>query len=234
MRLPRALDPAELRVLGALLEKAQTTPEYYPLTVKALVAACNQKSNRDPVTVYTEGDVRDALEGLRKDVLVWRTEGARSERWNESVTRRLDLEPAARALMTLLLLRGPQTPGELRSRSDRLHPFNSLGNVEDGLRGLTEGMEPLVEELPRQPGQKERRWTHLLGDPEVAAVPPAAWSSPAASSVSTSGNPLEARLAFLEDQVSSILEQLEELKAQVFGGSSPGEGSSGEGSLGEG
>jgi len=229
MRLPRALKPPELRVLGALLEKAQTTPEYYPLTVKSLMAACNQKSNRDPVTRYTEDEVRDALEGLRKDVLVWRTDGARAERWNESVTRRLDLAPASRALLTLLLLRGPQTPGELRSRSERMHPFSALSGVEDGLRSLTEGLEPLVQELPRQPGQKERRWAHLLGEPAASGnstameasegdvSTPASVSAPRTSSAPATGTPFAERVTNLEKQVASILEQLEELRELVVG-----------------
>ncbi len=163
-RLPRRLDEIECRVLGALLEKEQTTPEYYPLTVNALVAACNQRTNRDPVTDLDERDVHAALDRLRKSVLAWNTEGARTERWRHALDRRWRLEPATKALITLLLLRGPQTPGELRARSERMHRFGSPGEVESALRRLAEGREPLVRELPRAPGQKENRWVHLAGE----------------------------------------------------------------------
>src|SRR4051794_10141398 len=116
-RIPRQLDAAEIRVLGVLLEKEQITPEACPLTVNALIAGCNQKTNREPVMELTEGQVVDALERLRQDVLVWRTESARSERWQQSVVRRWGLDHAGKALMALLLLRGAQTAGELRTRS---------------------------------------------------------------------------------------------------------------------
>ncbi len=161
--IPRPLDAVEVRVLGALLEKEQTTPELYPLTVNALLAACNQKTNREPVLQLSEAAVWEALERLRQEVLVWRSEGARAERWKQSVSRRWGLDAAGKALMTLLLLRGPQTAGELRSRSDRLHAFASLEEVEETLRRLAATEEPLVAELPRRAGQKETRWTHLVG-----------------------------------------------------------------------
>jgi hypothetical protein len=163
-RLPRPLDPVECRVLGALLEKEQTTPEYYPLTVNALVAACNQKTNREPVTELTEGEVTAALERLRKNVLVWSSEGARTERWRHALDRRWRLTPATKALVTLLLLRGPQTPGELRGRSERMRRFATPAEVEAALAELAAGREPLARELPRAPGQKENRWTHVAGE----------------------------------------------------------------------
>lgn len=177
MRLPRTLDPVEIRVLGALLEKEQTTPDQYPLTLNALVAACNQRTNREPVMDLAPPDVAGALDRLHEDVLVWPTSGARTERWRHSVDRRWQLTPAARAVMTVLLLRGPQTPGELRGRSDRLHPFESTAEVEATLEELATGDEPLVVQLGRRPGQKEARWAHLVGgepeDVETAApVPP--------------------------------------------------------------
>ena len=148
-RLPRPLDPVEIRVLGALLEKQQATPEYYPLTLHALVAACNQKTNRDPVTDLHEAAVLAALERLREHVLVWKTGGARAEKWEQNVDRRWGLDAAGKAVMTLLLLRGEQTPGELRGRSDRLHAFATPGEVEDALRTLAAGPEPLVAERAR-------------------------------------------------------------------------------------
>ena len=173
-RIPRQLDPVEIRVLGSLLEKEQTTPEAYPLSLNALVAACSQQTNREPVMRLSDREVSAALERLRQDVLVWRTEGARVERWKQSVERRWDLDPAAKALLTVLFLRGPQTSGQLRQRSERLHAFASLAAVEELLARLARAEEPLIRELPRAPGQKERRWAHLLGTLVPGA---AAWSA---------------------------------------------------------
>ncbi|MCB1054340.1 MAG: YceH family protein [Acidobacteria bacterium] len=212
--LPRALDPVEMRILGALLEKAQTTPDYYPLTVSALVAACNQKSNREPVMELGQDDVLDGLESLRRDVLAWRSEGARSERWSEGVTRRLHLEPPARAVLTLLLLRGPQTAGELRARSDRMASFGSLDEVHDVLAELATRAEPVVVELARRPGQKETRWAHLLGgEPsEETGDAPAADYESTARPVTASRSALEDRLAALEDRIESLEAELAELR----------------------
>jgi uncharacterized protein YceH (UPF0502 family) len=178
-RIPRRLDPVEIRVLGSLLEKEQATPEAYPLSLNALVAACNQRTNRDPVMELSDAEVSAALDRLRQEVLVWRTEGARTERWKQSVERRWELDAPAKALVTLLLLRGAQTAGELRSRSDRLHAFSSLAEVEATLRRLAAAPEPLVRELSRRPGQKETRWIHLVGDlAETAPGPaPGAWEA---------------------------------------------------------
>ena len=163
MRQIRELESTEIRVLGALLEKEQATPDYYPLTVNALIAACNQKSNRFPVTELTETEIIEALETLRSDVLAWRTDSTRSERWSQSISRRLELDPEEKAVLTLLMLRGPQTSGELRSRSTRLHSFSNLREVDATLRRLAEEDRELAVELSRQPGQKETRWAHLLG-----------------------------------------------------------------------
>src|SRR6202035_102365 len=188
----RQLDAVEIRVLGALLEKEQTTPEAYPLTMNALLAACNQKTNRDPVTSLTETEVDAAVERLRQEVLVWRVEGARVERWKQSVSRRWSLDSGAKALLTLLLLRGPQTAGELHSRSERLHAFASLAEVEEALRRLAAADEPLVREQPRRPGQKENRWIHLVGEiaerreeeEEIAAVGAGPGAGPPRTSLS--------------------------------------------------
>lgn len=162
-KIPRPLETAEVRVLGALLEKEQTTPELYPLTVNSLIQACNQKTAREPVMEMSEGAVHGALRQLLHDELVSRSEGARVTRWHHALNLRWSLDPGRRAVMALLLLRGPQTPGELRSRSERLHAFATVGELEDALLGLAAGPEPLVRELPKGPGQKEARWTHLLG-----------------------------------------------------------------------
>jgi uncharacterized protein len=209
-RTPRQLDALEIRVLGVLLEKEQTTPEAYPLTVNAVLAGCNQKTNRDPVMELTETQVVDALERLRQEVLVWRTEGARSERWQQSVVRRWGLDRAGKALMTLLLLRGPQTPGELRTRSDRLHPFATLQEVEEALQRMANIDEPLVAEQPRRPGQKEIRWTHLVG--EILEPDETAPAQPAEIQARPSGPPLSERVARLEETVQRLEAELAELR----------------------
>lgn len=213
-RIPRKLDPVEIRVLGSLLEKEQTTPEAYPLTVNSLLLACNQKTNREPVMDLTEGQVVDALERLRQEVLVWRTEGARSEKWQQSVVRRWGLDRAGKALMTLLLLRGPQTPGELRTRSERMHPFASVEEVEEALQRMAAMDEPLVIELPRRPGQKEIRWTHLVGD--VAEQPVPRTAAPLAEPELPAGplpGALSTRVAKLEEIVAKLAEDVETLKS---------------------
>ncbi len=214
-RLPRRLDAVECRVLGALLEKEQTTPEYYPLTVNALVAACNQKTNREPVMELGAGEVTAALERLRKNVLVWSSEGARSDRWRHALDRRWRLAPATKAVVTLLLLRGPQTPGELRARSERMHRFASPREVETALAELATGREPLARELPRAPGQKENRWTHLAGEETGAARAAGGPAAPGTTGRSISPAPgpapatagpadLAARLDALEARVAEL------------------------------
>ena len=163
MRMIRELDATEVRVLGALMEKEQATPDYYPMTINALVAACNQKSGRDPVTELSETEVVETLDRLRQDVLAWRSDGGRVERWSQSISRRLELTRESKAVLTLLMLRGPQTPGQLRSRSGRLHAFEDLAEVDATLREMASGDAPIVVELERQPGTKESRWAHRLG-----------------------------------------------------------------------
>ncbi len=215
MRKVSDLGPVEQRILGALLEKEQATPEYYPLTVSALLAACNQKSNRSPVTSLTETEVVETLDELRKQVLAWRSDGARSERWSQSISRRLELDPEEKAILTLLLLRGPQTPGELRSRSGRLHAFEDIHRVEEALRRMMTEEREMVVELARAPGQKESRWAHQLGDlvePEALAAnapaPAAAVPSPAASSRVAE---LEERIDALEEAVAALRSELDAL-----------------------
>jgi uncharacterized protein len=206
LRLARELDTIEIRVLGSLLEKQQSTPEAYPLTLNALIAACNQKSNREPVTELSEDEVLGALERLREHVLVWKIGGTRVEKWEQNLDAKLGLDAPARAILTLLFLRGPQTPGELRSRSDRLHPFASLPEVESGLRALAGGLDPLVVEMPRRAGQKENRWAQLLGAPPSDDVRPER-SAPAES--------LTTRLERLEGLVSALTVELSELKKRL-------------------
>jgi uncharacterized protein YceH (UPF0502 family) len=200
MRLPRELDAVEIRVLGCLLEKEQTTPDAYPLTVNALVGACNQKSNRDPVMTLSESDVEATLDRLHAEVMVWPVDGARTRKWRHSLDRMWDLSPETRAVLTVLLLRGAQTPGEIRSRTERMHRFASTAEVERALAGLAAGDEPLTVHLARQPGQKEARWTHLVGG--QGEIPAAVFEpvlSPAGGvSLSQRIDDLEARVERLE------------------------------------
>jgi len=201
VNLPRVLDAVEIRVLGCLLEKQQLTPEYYPLTVNALVAACNQRSSREPVMELGEREVLAALDRLAAHVLVWRSAGSRADRWAHSLDRRLELDPPAKAILTLLFLRGPQTPGELRGRAERMYAFSTGAEVEQVLHRLAAAPEPLVVELPRQPGHKETRWAHLAaGRPAVAATEPA---------------PVAARAADLGERVARLEERVEELSTSL-------------------
>lgn len=208
-RLPRPLDAAEARVLGSLLEKRQATPEAYPLTLNSLRAACNQTTNREPVTHLSEDEVAAALERLREHVLVWKTEGARSEKWEENLSGKLSLDAPRRALITLLLLRGAQTPGELRARSERLHPFLGIADVERALESLAEGPEPLAAELPRRPGQKETRWRELLSvsDAELPEERPERATLPAGPD----------RVTRLEERVAALEAELAALKGRIPG-----------------
>lgn len=160
------LSPVGCRVIGALLEKERTVPATYPLTLKALVSACNQTTGRDPIMTVTEHDVSRAIVELREVKLartVHASHGARSEKYRQVLDEVLGLDGAQRAVITLLLLRSAQTPGELRSRSERLHPFESVEQVDEALEQLAGRDEPLVLQLDRRPGQKEQRWIHLLG-----------------------------------------------------------------------
>lgn len=173
-RMPRQLDNIEVRVLGCLLEKQQATPEYYPLTLNALVAACNQRSNRYPVMQVSEREVSVALRRLGEDKLVARDDTGRATRWSQHLDRRLGLDGPTKAALTVLLLRGAQTAGEVRSRTSRLHPFDSREEAEAALAELAGPPDPVVVLLERLPGQKEARWGHRVGieDPEADAPPP--------------------------------------------------------------
>src|SRR5438132_6848892 len=203
-RMPsRQLDPLEIRILGSLAEKQLATPEYYPLTLNALVAACNQKSNREPVMELSEDDVQRALDRLQAEKLVWKVMGGRAVRWEHNLDTALQLDRAAKAVMTLLFLRGPQTGGELRARSDRLYSFESIAEIEETLRRL----DPLVREIPRRPGQKESRWTHLLTGVEAGFSPPV----PAEAGTYT----LSDRVEKLEEQVAALTEELRTFKAKL-------------------
>jgi uncharacterized protein YceH (UPF0502 family) len=197
MRLPRELDPAEIRVLGCLLEKESTTPDAYPLTLKSLVSACNQKSSRSPVMQLSEADVRATLDRLHQEVLVWPVSGARVERWRHALNRQWDLDGPAHAVMALLLLRGPQTVGALRNRAERMYPFSNNGEVEITLEALRQGEEPLTVLLQRRPGQNEPRWMHLVGGtPDEASL--------ATVEETTRGPSLSQRVADLEERMARL------------------------------
>jgi len=201
----------EIRVLGSLVEKSMATPEYYPLTLNALVLACNQKSNRDPAMQLDEAAVMQALDRLRYELrLVWNVTvpGQRAVKYRHALADQWQLTPPQLAVLCELMLRGPQTVGELRNRADRLHPFPGLAEVEAVLQEL--GTRPagvLVTKLAREPGRKEPRYTHLLaGAPPPAAAPP----EPAAPA-----HPAEPdRLARLEAQVAALKQELAALQAQ--------------------
>jgi uncharacterized protein YceH (UPF0502 family) len=171
------LGDLETRVLGVLVEKERTVPDTYPLSLNALTLGCNQKNNRDPVMQATEREVQAAIDALRPLSLVIESSGSRVMRYTHNVGRLLHVDDAAVALLAALMLRGPQTPGELRTGTDRLHRFGDLGAVEAALQALAARPEsaggPLAVQLPRTPGSREQRWAHLLSGPvDASAVQP--------------------------------------------------------------
>lgn len=203
------LDAAEARVLGALLEKEIATPEYYPLSLNALVNACNQKSNRDPVVSYDEAIVEYALEGLRAKRLAVRITGgdSRVPKHGQRFTETLNLGRREAALLCVLMLRGPQTPGELRGRAERLYAFDDLEAVETTLQHLSEA--GLVKKLPRQAGSREARFTHLLsGDVEIEAEEPVA-------AAAVRGPSHEERIAALEQDLAALRREFEEFRRKL-------------------
>lgn len=199
------LSPEETRVLGSLMEKEIATPDYYPLSLNALVNACNQKSNREPVVAYDEDAVETALEGLRAKGLAMRITGdGRVAKHEQRFTERHNLGRREAALMCVLMLRGPQTPGELRGRAERLYTFDDLEGVEGTLNRLAE--MGFVKLLPRQSGHKEPRWAQLLcGDPEVAEET----ATPAGHGPSTAD-----RIAALEREVAELKRQFDEFRGK--------------------
>ncbi len=205
------LAPVEVRILGSLLEKDVTTPEYYPLTLNALVNACNQKSNRDPVVTYSEDAVSLGLETLKnKGLAVTVTGGSnRVPKYAHRLGERLNLRRPELAILCELMLRGHQTAGELRSRASRFYEFGDLEEVETTLRGLMERQDPLVAQLPRQPGSREVRYAHLLSGqplPDVTADTPVIASPPPAPATDST--------ALLEAEIRAIRGELDQLKEQ--------------------
>ena len=213
------LDDVEARVLGALMEKEVSTPEYYPLSLNALVNACNQKSNREPVVSYDEDTVETALAGLRAKGLAVRLSGhdMRVPKHSHRLSEVINLGRREAAVLCVLMLRGPQTAGELRSRTERLYQFDDLEAVDACLTRLMEWEpEPLVARLPRQVGYKEVRYAHLLsGEPPAAPVAAAAPSSPAArENRDDTIARLQATVDRLEEEVAELKRQFGEFKRQ--------------------
>ena len=208
------LNDVEARVLGALIEKDITTPDYYPLSLNALVNACNQKNNRDPVMALDEAAVRDALSGLQELRLAGPAGGADSRvtKYEHRMQDVLNLSRGETAVLCVLLLRGPQTPGELRGRTERMHSFEGLDAVQASLQKLMQREPPLAAVLPRQPGTKESRYAHLLSGPIDAAEFAAQGPPPV---VAVSGTDM--RVLRLEEQVASLRNEVSELK-QMFEG----------------
>ena len=208
------LSPAAIRVLGCLIEKEMATPEYYPLTLNALVNACNQKSNREPVMNLTDDDVVAALEELRSEQLSYKSsEGVRAVRYCHNLPGALKVSEEEQALLAVMLLRGPQTVGELRSRTERLCTFSDLAAVEANLEGLQEREEPLIVQLPRQPGRKEHRYGQLLGG-DIVAEERAPSAMEAGSSRQDRVAQLEAEVAELKTELASLQEQFDQFRAQ--------------------
>lgn len=206
------LTPVEARVLGALMEKEATTPEYYPLSLNALVNACNQKSNREPVMQLEEDEVRRALHRLEDQNLAGPNRGhdSRVTKYEHRVQEVFNFTRGETALICILLLRGAQTPGELRGRTERIHRFEELDDVVSVLQKLMERDPALVMALPRQPGTKEVRYAHLLsGDPDVAAM-----LLPRAAAESADSG-IAARLLHLESEVARLSEVVAQLKEQL-------------------
>lgn len=211
------LDPIQTRVLGSLIEKEIVTPENYPLSLNALVNACNQKTSRDPVLELTEDEVRQALHSLEDLDLISTVHDARVPKYEHRIRTVLNLRRDETAVLCLLMLRGPQTPGELRSRSERLYAFDDIASVQSTLDRLAArdatadptGTGPLTAVLPRQAGSREARYAHLLGSaPEV---------SEPAQTASVLQETTAQRIARLEAELSSLAETVKALQSRIDG-----------------
>jgi uncharacterized protein YceH (UPF0502 family) len=219
------LTPVEVRVLGSLLEKERTTPEYYPLSLHALAAACNQSTNREPVLNLGEREIEEALNSLREKKLasVVFGAGARVQKYRQVLPGIYNFTPQEYALLCVLLLRGPQTLGELRARAERMAAFSSLGEVENVLKGLADAPDPPVRLLPARPGQKERRYVQLFGgEPAEDLSPVPRDSLPARPSQPTETNgelarrveALELALGEVREQLATVREELAQFRKQ--------------------
>jgi uncharacterized protein YceH (UPF0502 family) len=198
------LDAMEIRVLGSLIEKELATPEYYPLSLNALTNACNQKSNRDPVVAYDEASVASAADRLVEKGLVWKSGVGRVPKYEERFTHERSLVPRESAVICILLLRGPQTVGEIRGRTARLHDFENLEEVQEALGNLVEW--GYAQQLPRMPGHKESRYRDLLSGHAETAAGPADSEAPDISQIEI------ARIEKIEEAVERMQKEIEDLK----------------------
>ncbi|WP_158825083.1 YceH family protein [Mucilaginibacter lacusdianchii] len=213
--LPK-LTNEEIRVLGALMEKSRTTPEYYPLTLNALVTACNQKSARKPVVNYDDDTVVRTLDTLKKKGLISTATGgsSRATKYKHNFAIAFPVIPSEVAIICLLLLRGPQTPGEINTNSGRLYEFESLDDVQQALEKLSSGDIPYLTLLPRRTGQKEARYMHLLGETlDISEDDEPETTLPSGSSVTA----LEARVAHLEEELTNLREEFNKLMKELMG-----------------
>jgi uncharacterized protein len=202
------LTAEEIRIIGSLIEKELTTPEYYPLTLNALKNACNQKSNRNPVVSYDENLIEPVINKLRDKSLITRVTGSdiRVPKYKQAFTEELKFQPDETAVICELMLRGPQTPGELKGRASRMFNFESLSQIDEVIQRLMNREQPMVIKLPRQTGMKESRYAHLLaGEPEI--ITPETLENEAAAAEND-------RYTKLEEQVSTLRNDFEELKKQ--------------------
>src|ERR1700722_15572512 len=217
--MPLELSPIETRVLGALLEKERTTPEYYPLSLHGLVVACNQTTNREPVVSYDDRTAEQGLNGLREKKLAMlvHTAGARVPKYRHTLLDIYNLDAREVALLCVLMLRGPQTPGELRSRIERLCGSMALPEIEKCLEELTPGEDPLVRVIPARPGQKEKRYVQLLsGEPELDVSTTAPAPTPGTVSDKSRILALELEMAALQTEFRALREELAAFK-KLFG-----------------
>jgi uncharacterized protein len=208
------MNPIEARVIGSLAEKQLTTPQQYPLTLNALVLACNQSSNRDPVVAYDETTVEEALSSLKEAGLlrfVHPAHGRSATRYRQVLDERFGLDSRSLSVLTVMMLRGPQTVGELRSRTERMADFGNLHDEEDELERLGSGSDPLVRRLPRRPGQKEERWAELLSG---AAPEP---SDTTGSPTSDTDEHVHVRSVSLSDTVATLRADVNALQDEIVG-----------------
>ena len=210
------LNPAEARVLGSLVEKDITTPDYYPLSLNALINACNQKNNREPVTNFDEETVRLALRNLSDKQLAGMARGAegRVAKYEHRLQEVFNFTRPETAILCVLLLRGPQTPGELRGRTERMHRFEDLDEVLSGLQQLMRREPPLAKALGRRPGTKEIRYAHLLSGDVEAWEPPAEMASSGVTDENERVAHLEAQVSALQSEVAELKQQMAEFKKQ--------------------
>ncbi|MFQ5588803.1 MAG: YceH family protein, partial [Nitrospiria bacterium] len=200
------LSEAEIRVLGALMEKELTTPDYYPLSLNALKNACNQSTNRAPQVNYNDTVVNEALTSLIEKKLAWDAHLSRVTKYGQNLTEKLNMVPREAIVLALLMLRGPQTVGELRGRADRVHHFENLEEVDEVLENLKEW--GLICQLPRQAGRKECRYTHCFSKPTSAPPGTIRKTEPAVSAPT----PGDAKIAILEAEIQTLRAELDTLK----------------------